>query len=258
MMTFERRARFGRPAGRCAVIFLSVVTFAVGLSAGWFVLAPTAQAQVERVEAVGVYGIREDRRATVVARDEAVDEGIRQGVTEVARDLIDGAESDPETIRDALGSDVLPYTRSFRILEDRGERAARRARAPGVQREYVVLVEAIVDVDRVKGALAAKGLLAGSGLIRDQGEPVLVELVGIVRFPAFEAIRKALRSKLGARRVDTLGFARNRQLLSVEGPFGPMDVYSSLASLEAAGVTLDPVGVDEEGRRVRFEGTETP
>lgn len=224
--------------------------------------ASNVQAQVESVETIGVYRIRDASRTTVIARDAAVENGIWAGVSGVATRLMGRASDAPEdleVVRKALGADVLPYTRSFRIVEDKGEAPARFSTMPDVSAEYIVVVEAIVDVDRVKSALESKGLLdSGGGLSLERGEPILVELVGVARYPAYEAIREALRAKLGATRVDSLGFARDRQLLSVEGPFGPAGVYASLSNLEMDGIRLRPVGVDEAGRRVRFEGIEVP
>ena len=75
-------------------------------------------------------------------------------------------------------------------------------------------------VDRVKLALTSAGLLLDSGQAARR-QPVLVELLGIARYAAFEEILTALRSQLGATRIETLGFARERQIFSVEGPFGP-------------------------------------
>jgi hypothetical protein len=215
-----------------------------------------AEARVERVEAVGSYGISDEKRHRVTPRDEAVDLAIWEGVSRVALEVIGEAESteeDVELLRSALGKDVLPYARSFRILEDKGESPVLFAEDPDITTEYVVIVEVVVDVDRVSAALDEAGLIAGGG-VQAINEPVLVELIGVGRHDVFEAIRDAFVSDLGAVRVETLGFARNRQLLSVVGPFGPEDLSAAMQRLTGSGWTLETIGIDEFGRRIRVEG----
>jgi hypothetical protein len=90
-----------------------------------------------------------------------------------------------------------------------------------------------------------------------RGEPVLIELLGIARYAAFEQILMALRSQLGATRIETLGFARERQLLSVEGPFGPDELSAGLMRLDTGDLHLEPLGIDRVGRRLRVRGIDS-
>jgi len=219
-----------------------------------------ALAGLQRVEAVGSYGIREDLRTKVIPREEAIQEALWEAVSRVAMEALgefSSNEEDVALLRTALGKDMLPYTRRFRVLEDMGETPVLFAEDPGIELEYVLVVEVLVDVDRVELALTSAGLLLDPGQ-PVVGEPVLVELLGIGRYAAFEQILMALRSQLGATRIETLGFARERQLLSVEGPFGPDELSTGLARLDAGDLILEPLGIDWVGRRVRVRGIDSP
>jgi hypothetical protein len=248
-------------------------------------------AELQRVEAVGIYGIRDAMRSRVIPRDEAISRARWEGVSRVALELIgesgsadvdgvadaDGNEpggddgmpppvevsgadpldgpSDDEMValRAALGKDVLPYMRSYRILDDRGEVPVLFNDEPDVSVEYVVVVEVIVDVDRVTSALQDAGLIATlSSPVR--AESVVVELIGLSHFEAFEVVLAALRTKFGATRIRTLEFSRERQILAVEGPFGPEALSRKLAGFKDPRLVLEPIGVDSEGRRIRLLG----
>lgn len=266
-------------------------------------LAPQfAQAELQRVEAMGNYGIRDSMRTRVIARDEAIAMARWEGVSRVALELIgeaapselasdgqglpmangrrtaervlppidslkpppssgaeseDGSEGPSEdqaaALREALGEDVLPYMRSYRILDDRGEVPVFIKDDPDVTLEYVVVVEVLVDVDRVMVALEAAGLIAG-GNSAEAGEAIAVELLGLSRFEALEVLLVALRDQFGATRVQTVEFSHERQVLLVEGPFGPGALSAKLARLESPQLFLEPIGVDSIGRRIRLMG----
>jgi hypothetical protein len=251
--------------------------------------AGVGQAELQKVEAVGISGIHEAQRSRVVPRDEAVARARWEGVSRVAleligestpNDLADGADADsqpdgsgagagsagrstdsnatPEdqdaALKKALGKDLLPYMRSYRIIEDRGETPVLFDEDPDVKVEYVVVVEVIVDVDRVTRALENAGLIARTDVDKPAGAPVLVELVGLSRYEAFDLVMKTLRERLGATRVQAVEFAPERQVLSVQVPFGPEALSARLASFESDRLLLEPIGVDVAGRRIRMLG----
>jgi hypothetical protein len=249
------------------------------------------RAELQRVEAVGIYGIRDAMRSRVIPRDEAIAKARWEGVSRVALELIGesglgevpgAAETTPggpggedavvaaidvlragesdvpsddemTVLRAALGKDVLPYMRSYRILDDRGEVPVLFNDAPDVSVEYVVVVEVIVDVDRVTSALQNAGLIA---VMNSQGggESVVVELIGLARYEALEVVLGALRTQFGATRIRTIEFSRERQILSVEGPYGPDALSAKLSALKDSRLVLEPIGVDSEGRRIRLRG----
>jgi hypothetical protein len=249
-----------------ALVGLVAILFASGVG----------HAEVQRVEAVGIYGIRDAMRSRVIPRDEAIAKARWEGVSRVARELIgesspseegvqldlDGQEPDGSekpsrdevaALQAALGTDVLPYMRSYRILDDRGEVPVLFNDKPDVSVEYVVVVEVLVDVDRVTNALEKAGLVA-MARSEEAGEAVVVELIGLSRYEALEVILEALRGQFGATRVRTIEFSHERQILSIEGPFGPDALSAKLAGFEDARLLLEPIGVDSANRRIRLMG----
>jgi hypothetical protein len=182
------------------------------------------------------------------------DDGVLEPIDDPGAGASDGPSDDEmAALRAALGKDVLPYMRSYRILDDRGEVPVLFNDEPDVSVEYVIVVEVIVDVDLVTRALQDAGLIA---VMNSQvgSESVVVELVGLARHEALEVVLEALRSQFGATRIRTIEFSRERQILAVEGPFGPDALSAKLAGFEDPRLVLEPIGVDSEGRRIRLLG----
>ena len=240
-----------------------------------------ARAEPQRVEVVGAYPIREALRSKVNPRDEAIQKALWEGVSRVALELI-GEEGEAEeaevskpagTVRAAgppiqetklaqeppdatarfrkiFGPKILPYTRSFRIVEDRGERPVLFADEPGVRSEYLVVVEVLVDVDRVTSELARAGLVGRPGGTA-ASHSVTLELVGLERYAGLRVVLETLRRELAATRIETLEFAPARQLLRIDGPFGPDEIAARIGRLESAELILDAVEVDREAGHLR-------
>lgn len=233
----------------------------------------------QRVEVVGSHPIRESERAKINPRDQAIEQALWEGVSRVALTLLEdeGAEeaptSDPpeeggwaagdeaassaETtdhtarFRKVFGTRILPYTRSYRIVEDRGERPVLFSDDPGVRSEYLVVVDVAVDVDRVRDELARAGLLAATSGLPIERRTVTLELVGIRRYPGLQRVVETLRQQLGAARIETLEFSPARQLLRLESPLEPEELAARLERLDSAELILDPVEVDREAGRIR-------
>lgn len=255
-----RTGRTVRPIAAAAVAVLACLGLA----------APGARAEAQRVEVVGTYPIRDALRGKVKPRDEAIQSALWEGVSRVALDLLAGESGSPDDageaaeseeaaqesaqLRKALGRQPLPYTRSFRIVEDRGERPVLVVEEPGVRSEYLVVVEVLVDVDRVRAELARAGLVAGPAAAIGPAQIVLVDLVGLERHAAFRAVVDGLRSRLAAQRVETLEFAPGRQRLRVTGPFGARELADRLSEIESAELLLEPVAVDAEDGRIEVVG----
>ncbi len=259
------------------------------------VLAGPAAAEVQRVEAIGTYGIRDAMRTKVIPRDEAIADARWEGVSRVALELIgesdavvvdegaDGiaedasgveaplesgdalerrldpndvrlrrdrpSETEAVLLRQALGKDMLPYTRSYRILEDQGELPVLFADEPGIDTEYVVVMEMIVDVARVADALEGAGLVMAQ--VQNEQIDLTIELVGISRYEALEQVLAALRGPLGATRVSTVEFERTRQIIAVEGPFDADGLAARIADWDDAQLVLEPLSLDPIYRRIR-------
>lgn len=269
----ENAGRRGKSGGRSGRLGRSMLALGMVLL---FAAGASGAAEPHRVEVVGVYPIRDAVRGKTNPRDEAIQKALWEGVSRVALDLI-GEEPAPDAVeaeeampatgtdparaaapidptarfRKILGRQILPYTRSFRILEDRGERPVLFADEPGVRSEYLVVVEVLVDVDRVTAELARAGLVERPDLGSATRQVVTIELIGLERHAGLRRVLEALRQSIGATRIETLEFSPARQLLSVEAPFGPDEIAARLGRVESADLILDPVEVDREGRRIR-------
>ncbi|MEZ4353806.1 MAG: hypothetical protein R3F16_09100 [Myxococcota bacterium] len=228
-----------------------------------------AQAELRKVESVGIHGIREASRGREIPRDQAIGAAIWEGVSRVALELMGESvpdESGPSpsedtvaSLRETLGDDLLPYTRGFRILEDKGEVPALFAEQDDVRTEYVVVVEVVVDADRVGAALERAGLVEGAlGPGSGGGASIRLELVGLSHFPAYAEVVKALEGAMGATRVVPIEFSPERQVLEVEGPFGVERLAQRLEALDRSGLSLTTVSEDVAGRRLQMRGLWAP
>ena len=283
-----------------------------GLCFVGLLLAQGVSAELRRVEAVGIYGIKESMRTRVIPKDEAISRANWEGVSRVALELmgesstflnsseadsaanrsggggrssgsdevlapIDGqqpepsqpyerigreprdarlgagtsSESEAALLKSALGKDTLPYTRSYRILEDQGERPVLFDDNPGIATEYVIVVEVIVDVERVEKALERAGLISVTQKA-GAGETLTLEVVGLGRYEALQSLVDALNGPLGATRVETLEFERGRQVLAVAGPFDLEELAAELGALADRRLVLRPVAVDPIFSRIRL------
>jgi hypothetical protein len=155
----------------------------------------TAPASAERVskDAVGVVA------AGPGARQAALEAGVQEAVVLVATDLAReaGARTDePDALRRALGANLMPYAVQYELVEDRGERPAQLIQQAGVEREYVVLIEAQVEREKVREALLRSGLL---GVSTEAGvQSLWITIVGLDSWPAWERLRRALAARGGA------------------------------------------------------------
>lgn len=287
----------GRTAMEAMRRRLGLLCLAGLLALAGMLLAPgPGQAELRRVEAVGVYGVTEAIRTKVIVRDKAVENALWEGVSRVALELIgDGTRSlaiddpgdgsgpeeegeqpqgtsgqddavdetggstgiDLEALRAALGKDVMPYTRSFRILEDQGEQPVLFDDDPDTQTEYVVVVEVLVDVERVEAALEQAGWIAFGAPAESKGRLEL-ELLGLERYEALEALMAGLREGLGAGRVQLLEVSPARQILAVEGRFDARELEAWLRRFRHPQLLLESAGGAGEGARLRVHARWLP
>jgi len=231
-------------------------------------MAAPARAEVRRLEVVGAAPLDPRTRATSIPRDAAIAEALWEGVSRVAESLLldaelPEAEGDTHPLREVLGRDMIPFTRSFRIVEDQGERPALFSESPEIATEYVVVVEVQVDVDRVKERLVTAGLLAsrsGDGELRT----VVLELQGLDLYPGYAELVSALQGDvIGARSVTPLSFERGRILLQVRSGRSAADLLDRLLALTPGALALTPVGLEEPGpdgggERLVLRATWTP
>jgi len=188
------------------------IATAVALAA---LVAGVARAELVRVESVGSVPLAAGASGGATARQAALEAGVREAVERAAVDLASqaGAGASPDSVRAALGTDLLVYASQFRILEDRGERTPLLEQSPAAQREYVVTVETHVDRSRLRSRLQQAGLLgapAQPGARRAQR----IAFEGVESYALWKRIERALGARGGA--VRPLEFARGRILAEVE------------------------------------------
>lgn len=155
--------------------------------------AAAASADLVRTDAVGVVA------AGPGARQAAVQAGVREAVLLVAASLAREAGAttdDRETLRRALGADLLPFAVQYELAEDRGERVAQLIQEPGVDREYVVMVEVQVERGRVRDRLLRSGLLGAAGPTGVHSLWITID--GVDAWPTWERLRRALAARGGA------------------------------------------------------------
>jgi len=237
-----------------------------------------AVAEVRHLEVVGAVSLDSKTRQSGLPKDKAISEALWEGVSRVAAGLLEenalpegedggaagarpdggnggapggaagsGEDADNEPLREALGADMVPYTRSFRILEDQGERPALFNDEDGVATEYVVVVEVQVDVDRVRERLRSAGLLRERG---EAGETtrIQLELQGLSAYAGYEEFVELLKAEaVGVASVEPSEFERGRILLAVRAEWGAQDLSERLRRAAPPHMGLTVVSVAGSG-----------
>jgi hypothetical protein len=211
----------GRGAQRCAVVLALVI-------------AAEARAEIRRLEAVGTVPVHPGIQKNSL-RDAARDAGLAEAVRRVARDQLDPARSSEVLARaptagsaqrpdaesrldavldEALGARALDYLSRFRILEDRGPRASLFSEEGGAESEYVVVVEALVDSDRVRARLERRGL----PLVPEvpiEARRLTLEIVDLQDFRSLGQLSRVLAERLRMAAATPVEMQRGRAVLEV-------------------------------------------
>jgi hypothetical protein len=214
-----------------------------------FGLAATTSAEVRVLEVVGAVPLDEKTRTKAIPKDRAIDEALWEGVSRVADDLLmdtilpeSPEEVDP--VREALGSDMVIYTRSFRIVDDQGERPSLFTEHPDAATEYVVVVEVQVEAERVRERLVAAGLLEPSGLTALKG--IRLEVRDLTAYPGYAQFIALLKEKdVGAVSVSPIELDHGRAVLQVEAEWGAGELLERLLAAAPATLRIRPVEIDD-------------
>jgi hypothetical protein len=220
-------------------------------------LAPPAAAEVRRYEVVGALPI--DPAAPLAApRQAALRAALEEAAQRAARDLVrEASGQEPEGPLD-LGTGAADFAVSYRMVEDRGEREALLAGGPAGGREYVVVAEVQVDVDRVRERLRASGRLAGGAGAAAAAAAFRLEVLEIPSPAVWSAFRSAL-ARAGAERALPVELQPGRALFDVEAPLGAERLLARLALAELAdGLGLEPLAPEGGVQRVRVRPLPAP
>jgi hypothetical protein len=245
------------PLERLASALALVAVLALLLGA-----ASASGAEIRRMEVVGAVPLDAETRRSGIPKDKAIDEALFEGVWRVAYELLEesavelvgseptgdgGAASEgPDPIRAALGTNMVLYATSFRILDDQGERPTLFTDHPDAATEYVVVVEVQVDVDRVRDRLRSAGLLEvpGGGLVALSG--IEIEIRGLTDYRGFQALKTLIESdSVGVETFEPREFGRGRTLLRVEAEWGATELLERLLAAAPPELRITPMDVDD-------------
>ena len=219
-------------------------------------VAPARAADLRVSEAVGAVPLHADARPASPPRDAAERKAMAEAVRRVALQLL--ADQDPAEVEPrldaALGPDPKVYISRFRTLEDRGERPALFSDDPEAKTEYVVVVEAQVDADRVREALGRSGLL-----VAPAGEArrfrVRLEAEGLEDFASYRALRETLIEGVGVRSALPVELERGRATLDVDSELAGDALVAALIQAAPPGLRLTPLQTSPERVQLRVQRT---
>lgn len=241
------------------------------------------ESEIRRLEVVGAVPLHGRGSPRDTPKDRAVQEGLINGVARVGADLLlqgllleatpdqtEGAgsplpdllagtalawespvtlfmpaqELEEARVREALGRDMVPYTRGFRILEDQGERPALFTQDPDAATEYVVVMEVQVEVGRVRQRLEKEGLIQSVQL--DALTGIELELSGLHQFDLYQAVLDLLSGPgIEAASVIPESFYPQHARLRVEGPWTASELNQLLHSAAPAELELVSLEVQD-------------
>jgi hypothetical protein len=223
----------------------------LALAAVLVLVAPAARAELARVEAVGSVPLGAGSAGGSTARQDALEAGIREAILRTATELAKqaGSGASDQSIRTALGAPSAwkEYAASYRILEDRGERAPLLETSPGAEREYVVSVEVEVEQGKLRSRLAKAGVLAPPSA-PDGRQTLRISFEGVDSYAVWKRIRRALAARGGA--VQPLEFSHGRVLASIETDESSGAVIDRLARALGEDFELAPLGAEGDAVRV--------
>ena len=220
-----------------------VLALAIGASA---VLAATWGADEARaavpartvVEVDAAVPAGADAKAGGAARQQVVEEGIRQAVREVAATYADPGA--PSQIEKQLGGKPRDYILGYRMLKSMGERPARILRGRGgPQTEYAARIEVSVDTRRVAAALVAAGFRSPETRtgVAPAGQFLLE---APLRWPAWSRLQKALLAA-GAERVVPDRITAEGMTVRIVGPSNPVRLLESVQRNPPNGLIVESV-----------------
>ncbi|MAI25465.1 MAG: hypothetical protein CMN75_05485 [Spirochaeta sp.] len=257
------------------------------------------QSEVRRLEVVGAVALHGRGNPRDTPKDRAVQEGLINGVSRVGADLLlkgllikpsspnapdpdspmpdllagttlawespirsflPAQELEEERVKEALGRNMVPYTRGFRILEDQGERPALFTQDPDAATEYVVVMEVQVEVARVRQRLEQTGLIASMPL--DALTGIELELSGLDEYALYQAVLELLAGPgIEAASVTPEAFYSQHARIRVEGAWTASELNRLLqaaAPAELNLVTLEVQDAEEAGNLSPWQGPLRP
>ena len=216
------------------------------------VSALPAQAELRVLEVVGAVPVSESGARSKMPKEQAIDEALLEGVSRVAQEFL--SEADPtspqgsdqrERLRAVLGSDMVPYTRSFRIVEDQGERPVLFTEHPDAATEYVVVVSVEVETERIREQLIRAGLLAEEGQGIVQGYELRV--TGVRHYLGYQALVELLESEaVGVKIIVPREVGSESLSLAVQADFDAVMLLERLRAAAPSNLEIHSEGPTEK------------
>jgi hypothetical protein len=237
------------------------VRTAAAVLAAALLLAAGAGAEVRRFEVVGAVPV-DPAKPPAAPRQAALRAALVEAVSLAARNLVadaTGKEPGPEEPPIVLEGEPSEYAVSYRVLEDRGlqDRVSDDATRPA-GREYAVVAEVQIDLDRVRERLRANGQLAADPEAAASAGPFRLEILEVPSPAVWTAVRTAL-IRAGARSVLPLELEAGRALVEVDAPVPADRVLERALPAELPdGLGLESLPAEGDHRRVRVRPVPPP
>jgi len=221
----------------------------------WVTLAPVAEAEVITQEGLGeapVWTEGQGPENPAPAQQRALRAAIADAVTKATHDLVAAEDPylDPASAVRALGEDLIPYAARYRLIEDRGVVEPDASPEAGVEAHYVMVINAQIELDRIRAQLAREGLLVFQVDDRPRAKRLLI-LEGDLSYAGYRQIVEALRES--GTSAEPSGFRRGEIAVDIETAAGETELTASLRRRLGPGFHLEP-GAGQAGTiRLRVE-----
>lgn len=225
----------------------AALVLAMALASG----AGATAAETRMAQAAGVVPA-DPAAAAGATRDAALQAALAEAVLQVASGLLPGKtpeEAAPLVAR-ALGGPPLEHVTRYRVLEDRGVRPRLLLEDPSVSHEHALVVEAHVDVTRLRARLIQAGLLAAPAPARPR-RAVALTLEGLDSYAAYADARAQLARRLGGAEPVPMAFERGRARLVAVTDRDLAEVAADLAASGEGAWRLEVVSTEPDALVLR-------
>jgi hypothetical protein len=177
------------------------------------------------------------------AQQRALRAAIEDAVTRATQELVTAEDPylDAESAVGALGDDLVSYAARYRLVEDRGIVEPEVSPEAGVEAHYVIVINAQIELDRIRNKLAREGLLVFQVDDRPRSRRLLI-LEGDLSYTGYREILEALRE--GGTPTEPNGFRRGEIALDIETAAGEVELARSLQQQLGPRFRLEPAVVD--------------
>ncbi len=218
---------------------------------------PSAFAERVTQEGLGAVPLAGEGREQAPPQQRALRAAIGDAVARATEDLVAAEDPflDPAAAIEALGEDRVRYAARYRVVEDRGVVEAEVSPEAGAGAQYVLLIEAEIELDRIRKRLDEAGLLVFRNDDRPRARMRLV-LEGDFSYAGYRRIVEVLRETGNA--TEPVGFRRGEAALDVETAAGRAELTALLRQQLGPAYALEPSKGDGASLRLRVQELSEP